>query len=214
MKNKKTRIIIIIIIIKRSPWWTVTLKDTWAQKTALNHGHSRSAVHFFSKIQNYILKQTKPHVTCVQSQCANVSQNSRLPVPPTSFYYDYYFIMKLLLWLSLFPVSSCFFLNIFLAYFILPCEKNSNLSCCGERTANFYVDFMVTICTILKVLILVYIRISVFRHVRNCYSITLIFYEHCTVALLCASIYEAEKLWNKCSFYKINKMVLITCVTL
>lgn len=82
----------------------------------------------------------------------------------------------------------------FSLYFILPRENNSNLSCRGEKTANFYVDFMVTICTILKVLILVYIRISVFRHVRNCYSITLIFYEHCTVALLCASIYEAEKL--------------------
>lgn len=61
---------------------------------------------------------------------------------------------------------------------------------------------MVPICTILKVLILVYMqnipvlqqkRVKKIKIKKKCYSITLIFSEHCTVALLCASISEAKK---------------------
>lgn len=107
------------------------------------------------------------------------------------------------------PLSFVLFLLIlfhYLAFLLLsPCSRGklAICVCCSERTPRFYSlsSFMVPICTILKVLILVYMQnIPVLqqKHVKKirlkkCYSITLIFSEHCTVALLCASISEAKK---------------------
>lgn len=108
----------------------------------------------------------------------------------------------LFLWFGFF--EFCFSLFGILSFFLpVQEEKLAICVCCSERTPRFYSlsSFMVPICTILKVLILVYMQnIPVLqqKHVKKirlkkCYSITLIFSEHCTVALLCASISEAKK---------------------
>lgn len=96
-------------------------------------------------------------------------------------------------------IPFVFFHYLPFSLFFFPCSrgKHATCVCCSERTLRFYSlsSFMVPICTILKVLILVYMQnIPVLqqKHVtkfkKKCYSITLIFSEHCTVALLCASI--------------------------
>lgn len=108
-------------------------------------------------------------------------------------------------WTSYF-FCFCYHFFIIWRFFVLsPCSRGklAICVCCSERTPRFYSlsSFMVPICTILKVLILVYMQnIPVLqqKHVKKirlkkCYSITLIFSEHCTVALLCASISEAKK---------------------
>lgn len=108
-------------------------------------------------------------------------------------------------------------------FFVLsPCSRGklAICVCCSERTPRFYSlsSFMVPICTILKVLILVYMQnIPVLqqKHVtkirfkkKKCYSITLIFSEHCTVALLCASISEAKKEKEKKNNFEINALFI------
>lgn len=100
---------------------------------------------------------------------------------------------------SLFSVIICH------SFVFLPVQeekKKSVFVAVRERLVFILSSFMVPICTILKVLILVYMQnIPVLRQ-KTCYedknkkkydSITLIFSEHCTVALLCASISEAKK---------------------
>lgn len=130
---------------------------------------------------------------------------------------------------SIQPLISFIFVSLFIVwhFFVLsPCSRGklAICVCCSERTPRFYSlsSFMVPICTILKVLILVYMqnipvlqqkRVKKIKIKKKCYSITLIFSEHCIVALLCASISEAKKkkkknLWNKCSFYK----MILDCV--
>lgn len=94
---------------------------------------------------------------------------------------------------------SCFFFH---CLFFLPVHEEKSV-CCSERTPPFYSlsSFMVPICTILKVLILLYMQnIPVLQQkhvtkirIKKSYGITLIFSEHCNVALLCASMSEAEK---------------------
>lgn len=84
-----------------------------------------------------------------------------------------------------------------------------------ERLVFILSSFMVPICTILKVLILVYMQNTPVLQQKTCYkdknkkkkndSITLIFSEHCTVALLCASISEAGK---KKKTFEINSLFI------
>lgn len=82
-----------------------------------------------------------------------------------------------------------------------------------ERLVFILSSFMVPICTILKVLILVYMQNTPVLQQKTCYkdknkkndSITLIFSEHCTVALLCASISEAKK---KTKNFEINSLFI------
>lgn len=106
---------------------------------------------------------------------------------------------------------NCF--TFFLSLFAIPLlfslfkrkKKISVFVAVRERLVFILSSFMVPICTILKVLILVYMQnIPVLQQKKTCYedknkknySITLIFSEHCTVALLCASISEAKKKKN------------------
>lgn len=109
-------------------------------------------------------------------------------------------IWNLLVWTQLFH----FFLSLFVIplFFSLFNRKKILFVAVRERLVFILSSFMVPICTFLKVLILVYMQnIPVLRQKKTCYkdknkknySITLIFSEHCTVALLCASISEAKK---------------------
>lgn len=134
---------------------------------ALNYGHSlRSA---FLNLKYIIFSQLK-HIWCMYRTMYNfVSWASNL------------FLLTLV---NLFCLY--FHLNLIRARYI-----KKTLSCCSGRRPISMSFLNVSICTILKFLFLVYIQISVFWHVRKCY-ITLIFYEHCNVALIWASIYEAN----------------------
>lgn len=109
-------------------------------------------------------------------------------------------IWNLLVWTQLFH----FFLSLFVIplFFSLFNRKKILFVAVRERLVFILSSFMVPICTFLKVLILVYMQnIPVLWQKKTCYkdknkknySITLIFSEHCTVALLCASISEAKK---------------------
>lgn len=123
---------------------------------------------------------------------------------------------------SIQPFISFIFVSLFIVwhFFVLsPCSRGklAICVCCSERTPRFYSlsSFMVPICTILKVLILVYMqnipvlqqkRVKKIKIKKKCYSITLIFSEHCTVALLCASISEAKK--KKKKTFEINALFI------
>lgn len=85
-----------------------------------------------------------------------------------------------------------------------PCSRGKKICvCCSERTPRFYsVEFYGTDLYNFKSsyfsIHAKYSSITTKKHVtkiriKKNYSITLIFSEHCTVALLCASISEAKK---------------------
>lgn len=103
---------------------------------------------FFIKPETISLNELKAHVTRVQYKCTDLSledpTHSRLPESPTSFLlrllFYYHIIITTIIISSVFMFFIVFFYFyfiffiswIFSAYFILPRENNSNLSCCGE----------------------------------------------------------------------------------
>lgn len=159
-------------IKKNSPFVLPTFtNDKWLRKpvsseNALNNRHSCNAVHFFVTWKIYP-KASWKHIAYVQYSVQICLLRIKLaPIGSRQSLFCYSTIILLI-------IAYCLHLFSFLCFFIGVCYsplwENSNLSCRSEKKkmANFYVNFMVTICTILKVLILVYIQISVFQHVRK-----------------------------------------------
>lgn len=114
-------------------------------------------------------------------------------------------------------------LSLFYSFFIIwrslllsPCSRGklAICVCCSERTPCFYSlsSFMVPICTILKVLILVYMQnIPVLQqeHVKKIKKVTASHLYFLNIVLLLYYVLQSKKrkkeknkLWNKCSFYK------------
>lgn len=126
----------------------------------------------------------------------------------------------LLFWFYFF-IFNCLLIDFFWFHLPVQEEKLAICVCCSERTPCFYSlsSFMVPICTILKVLILVYMQnIPVLqrKHVTKIKKLqhhTYIFWTLYCCFTMCFNLRSKKKrkkkqLWNKCSFYK---MTLYVC---
>lgn len=125
-------------------------------------------------------------------------------------------LVNLFFYYKIIIIIVSFWLTLFLIFFICVCYsprwEEISLSCRSGRCL-ISMSILWYLCTILKVLILVYIQISVFQHVRKCYITHILWTLYCCF-IMCFNL-RSGKLWNKCSFYKmingVNKS-LIACI--